>query len=189
MCEDEQNHESFEDMVRSFAREIGRSAERITHDVDQIAEAMGVDPERAKEWADNAGRWLREQFENLGEGVANAAHAAEAAAHEAEPAEPSATAPVRRTEPPADDPLRSAAPHPLDMPTDEQGAALAALESGRWTVEPGSNRLIAHSGGAEPRGGLGLVRELKARDWINSAGEVTLVGRHALTRWLEATTH
>jgi hypothetical protein len=196
MCEDEQNHESFEDMVRSFAREIGRSAERITQiDVDEIAEAMGVDPDRAKEWADTAGRWLREQLENLGEGVAAAAHAAESAAHDAydadtapaddEPADPSP--PPRRVEP-GDDPLRSAAPHPLDMPTDEQGAALAALESGRWTVEPGSNRLAASGDGAEPRGGFGLVRELKARDWINNAGEVTLVGRHALTRWLEATT-
>jgi len=37
--------------------------------------------------------------------------------------------------------LRSAGPDPLDLPTGEQGMALAALDSGRWTVEAGSHAL------------------------------------------------
>jgi hypothetical protein len=32
----------------------------------------------------------------------------------------------------------------------------------------------------------GLVDELRARDWVAADGEVTLVGRHALSRWLDA---
>src|SRR5437764_4774179 len=140
MFDDEQDHESFEEMVRSFAREIGRSAERITQvDVDEIAESIGVDPERAKEWADTAGRWLREQFENLGEDVAARARAAARPPEGDAPAKPPVPAdrPAPAKRPVAgDDPLRSAAPHPLDLPSDEQGAALAAPESGRWPVEP-----------------------------------------------------
>jgi hypothetical protein len=66
--------------------------------------------------------------------------------------------------------------------------ALAALDSGRWTVEPGSNALAAHGEGRGPTDALGLVRELHARDWIAADGEVTLVGRHALSRWLDAST-
>ena len=31
---------------------------------------------------------------------------------------------------------------------------------------------------------VGLVGELRARDWINAEGEVTLVGRNALRRWM-----
>jgi hypothetical protein len=86
---------------------------------------------------------------------------------------------------PAEDPLGGAVPHPLDLPTEEQGVALAALESGRWTVEPGTSMLVAHGDGPAPRDALGLVRELSVRDWIDADGELTLAGRHALARWLE----
>lgn len=155
-------------MLRSFAREVSRSAERMAQiDVDEIAGAIGIDSARAKEWVDNAGRWLRGQAEGLGEEFAGGA---------------------RSTRAPADDdPLRHAAPHPLDLPTDEQGLALAALDSGRWTVEPGSRVLASHGEGPGPSDALGLVRELHARDWITAEGEVTLVGRRALSRWLETT--
>jgi len=54
-------------------------------------------------------------------------------------------------------------------------------------VEPGSNTLAAHGDGPAPSDALGLVRELHARDWITAEGEVTLVGRHALSRWLDTT--
>ena len=74
----------------------------------------------------------------------------------------------------------------MDLPTEEQGLALAALASGRWTVEPGSNTLVADGGGPGPRDALGLVGELRARDWIAADGGVTLVGSHALSRWLDA---
>ena len=84
-----------------------------------------------------------------------------------------------------EDPLRGAGPDPLDAPTDEQGRALAALDSGRWTVEPGTSALSSHGDGPGPSDALGLVRELRVRDWIDADGEVTLVGRAALQRWLD----
>jgi hypothetical protein len=85
---------------------------------------------------------------------------------------------------PAEDPLRGAAPHPLDTPTEEQGRALAALESGRWSIEPGTSMLVSHGDGPAPKNALGLVRELRVRDWIGADGAVTLAGRAALGRWL-----
>jgi hypothetical protein len=88
-----------------------------------------------------------------------------------------------------DDPLRHAGPHPLDLPTTEQGAALAALESGRWRVEPGTATLGVHGEGPGPHDALGLVRELRVRDWITPDGELTLAGRKALARWLDAADH
>ena len=36
-----------------------------------------------------------------------------------------------------------------------------------------------------PPDATGLVGELRARDWIAANGEVTVVGRNALSRWLE----
>jgi hypothetical protein len=169
MCADEQNHESFEELVRSIVREVSRSVEeRVAEvDVEEIAGAVGVDPEMAREWVDSAGRWLREQAEGLGDEVASRSSA-------------------ETSKMPDEDPLSSAGPHPLDLPTGEQGLALAALDSGRWTVEPGSNTLAAHGEGPGPSDALGLVRELRSRDWITTDGEVTLVGRHALSRWLQA---
>jgi hypothetical protein len=169
MCAYDGGNESFEEMVRSIAREVSRSVEeRVTEvDVEEIATAIGVDPDMARQWVDTAGRWLREQAENLGDEVAFTR---------------TGSAGPRVDE----DPLPSAEPHPLDLPTGEQGLALAALDSGRWTVEPGSNALAAHGEGPGPSDALGLVRELRARDWITADGEVTLVGRHALSRWLDA---
>jgi hypothetical protein len=75
------------------------------------------------------------------------------------------------------------------MPTEEQGLALAALESGRWTVEPGTDTLASHGEGPGPSDALGLVRELRARDWIAAEGKLTSAGRHALDRWLEGATN
>jgi len=168
-------------MLRSFAREVSRSAERMTQiDVDEIADAIGVDPTRAREWVDGAGKWLRAQAEGLGQEFTGAVRPESGVR---------STGGVRSTPPAEDDPLRHAAPHPLDLPTDEQGLALAALDSGRWTVEPGSNALAAHGEGPGPRDALGLVRELHARDWITADGDVTLVGRRALARWVEGTLH
>ena len=84
------------------------------------------------------------------------------------------------------DPLRNAGPHPLDLPTADQGLALAALDSGRWRVEPGTSALAVHGEGPGPSDALGLVRELRARDWVTAEGEITLAGRTALRRWLDA---
>jgi len=88
--------------------------------------------------------------------------------------------------PAAEDVFRDAEPHPLDVPTQQQGVALAALDSGRWSLEPGTAALSVRGGGPGPRDALGLVRELRERDWVDADGTVTLVGRHALGRWLAA---
>jgi hypothetical protein len=171
MFEDDADNESFEETVRSIAQELGRSLERAmgSVDLDEVAGAIGVDPDLAKEWIDSAGNWVRAQAERLGDEVTIRA------------AQPSFTGAP-------EDPLRSAGPHPLDLPSEEQGVALAALDSGRWMVEPGTEALAAKRDGPGPSDALGIVRELHARDWITVDGEITLVGRHALSRWLDAAT-
>ena len=182
MFEHDENEDSFEETVRSIARELGRSVERAMErvDLDDIAETIGVDPANAREWAENIGGWLRTQAEHLGDEVAQRGAARP---HPGPPPEDSTPAP---TPPAGEDPLSSAGPHPLDLPSDEQGLALTALESGRWSVEAGTNRLISHGDGPGPNDALGLVRELRARDWITSEGKLTLAGHHALRRWLAA---
>jgi hypothetical protein len=174
MCADEHDFGDIEETLRSIAREVGRSVERAMDqfDVDELAQRFGVDPLQAREWAETAGGWFRAQAEAFGEDVAAAAHTG---------------AGQNAPQPTADeDPLRSAAPHPLDVPTEEQGRALAALESGRWAVEPGTDALSAHGEGPGPSDALGLVRELRVRDWIAADGTITAAGRHALSRWLDA---
>jgi hypothetical protein len=165
----EENGDSFEDTLRSIASELGRFLERSVEnlDVDQFAESTGVDPGAARDWVDRAGEWLKANTENLGDEL---------------------TRRVRQPHhAPADsDPLGGAGPHPLDLPTEEQGLALAGLDSGRLAVEPGTASLNVRGDGPPPRGALGLVRELRVRDWIDFEGELTLAGRYALTRWLEA---
>ena len=181
--------ESFEETVRSIARELGRSVERAMErvDLDDVADTIGVDPTSAREWAENLGGWLRGQAENLGDEVANRAGAGVPAPRAertpgAEPT-PTRTGPT----PTRTDPLSSAQPNPLDVPSNEQGVALAALDSGRWTVEAETNRLTSQGEGPGPQDALGLVRELRVRDWITADGTITLAGRHALQRWLDAT--
>jgi hypothetical protein len=176
MCADEHDFGNIEETLRSIAREVGRSVERAMDqfDVDELAQRFGVDPLQARDWAESAGGWFRTQAEAFGEDMATSAHAA----GQHKPADPAE----------AEDPLRSAGPHPLDMPTEEQGRALAALDSGRWTVEPGTDALSARGEGPGPSDALGLVRELRVRDWIAEDGAVTVVGRRALIRWLDAAT-
>lgn len=185
MHEDNEENNSFEETVRSIAEELGRSVERAMErvDMDGIAETIGIDPASARDWAENLGGWLRAQAESLGDEVAGRArqhggHPTPEPRHEDVPAKP----------PHGEDPLSSAGPHPLDLPSDEQGLALTALESGRWSVEPGTSRLTAHADGPGPNDSLGLVRELRSRDWISTEGRLTLAGHHALRRWLESAT-
>lgn len=163
--------ESFEDALRSIASELGRYIERSIDnvDVDELAGSFGVDAGAAKEWIESAGGWLSGHTENLGEQLARRA---------AGPERPA----------PRVDPLGSAGPHPLDVPTEEQGLALAALDSGRWIVEPGADALAGKGEGRGPSDALGIVRELRVRDWITTDGKLTLAGRHGLSRWLDATT-
>jgi hypothetical protein len=178
MWSDDPNRENLGDVFRSIAREVGESIERLAAqaDVDDFAGYVGVDPERAREWMESTAGWLGSQLEHFGEEMASRAEQPQESRDRERPASD-------------DDPLRGAAPHPLDLPTEEQGLALAALESGRWTVEPGSNRLAGDIDSG-PRGdALGIVRELRARDWITTDGRLTLPGQRALGRWLDASAH
>jgi hypothetical protein len=177
MSEDDPNRGgNFEEVAKALADEVSRAFERISDlDVDELARTASAEAERARQWIDDIGRWLREQ----------AAGAAGGAFPGAAWDEPPASAPAPSAAP-ADDPLKHAGPHPLDLPTAEQGLALAALDSGRWRIEPGTSTLAAHGEGPGPRDALGLVRELRVRDWLSGDGEITLAGRNALRRWLEA---
>jgi hypothetical protein len=168
MSGDDGSHESFEDAVRSIVREVSGSIERLAQaDLDEIAEAIGVDLVRARELADSAVGWLRAQAEGLGEdGTVHGGGSRDARVGDEPPARPG--------------------PHPLDLPTPAQGMALAALDSGRRTVEPGSDALTSDGDGPGAGDTPGLIDELRARDWITADGEITLAGRHALRRWLAA---
>jgi hypothetical protein len=176
--DDDTNRNSIEDVARALAEEVSRAVERISRlDVEEIARTASADAQRARQWVDDLGQWLREQADTVG-GAPFAA---------AEPWNARASA-DRPTQAPAagEDPLHDAGPHPLDLPTADQGLALAALDSGRWRLEPGTSALAAHGEGPGPSDALGLVRELRVRDWMSADGEITLVGRAALSRWLDA---
>ena len=160
MSDDEQR-DKFEEALRAMAQNLNDSLKRLMgedFDLDDIVRATGVDPDEAKRWAHEAGEWLNTQSGRF----------------QGEPAGPK----------PTEDPLHGADPHPLDVPTAEQGRALAALDSRRWTIEPGTSMLVSHGDGPAPKNALGLVRELRVRDWIDAEGAVTIAGRRALERWL-----
>jgi hypothetical protein len=176
--DDDTNRNSIEDVARALADEVNRAVERISRlDFEDIARTASADAERAWHWIDDLGQWLREQADAVG-GAPFAA---------AEPWNAHAS-PDRRTQSPAagEEALPDAGPHPLDLPTADQGLALAALDSGRWRLEPGTSALSAHGDGPGPSDALGLVRELRVRDWMSADGEIPLVGRNALSRWLDA---
>jgi hypothetical protein len=171
MSEGDNNGESFEETLRSIASELGRYIERSADnvDLDELADSVGVDPSMAREWVESAGGWLSALSESLGEQLAQRVGGPGRG--------------VARV-----DPLGGAGPHPLDQPSDEQGLALAALDSGRWIIEPGADTLAARGEGPGPSDALGIVRELRVRDWITVDGKLTLAGRRALSRWLDAAT-
>jgi hypothetical protein len=161
--------ENFEETLRSiagaFARYLQFHVESV--DLDQFAEWVGVDPVVARDWVESTGSWVRAKTEGAGDELAR-------------------QLPGLGPSSPASDTLASVAPHPLDLPTAEQGVALAALDSGRWTVEPGTDTLTAKGEGPGPTDALGIVRELRVRDWIAIDGGLTLAGRRALGRWLDS---
>ncbi len=228
MPEEDPGEFSIADTVRAMAKEVGDSLERMLDhlELDEPAASFGIDPNRAREWAESAGSWLREHVEEAGDELASwvAGREEDGESPDAEPEtgpevelreegrreDPHAAeespfrTPLRprratpsgargsarrshgRNRPPAGDPLRGAGPTPLDVPTSEQGEALAALDSGRWTLEPGTEALAAAAEGPGPSDALGLVRELRVRDWITAEGKLTLAGGRALSRWLDA---
>ena len=156
--------DSFEDRLKTFADQIAKS---LTSDIDEVAQRLGVDPDRARDVASTLERWLSDRFADQEPRIGDQPNV---------PASPQRTTPTTTF---------GAGPHPLDLPTPEQGIALSALDSGRFTVRPGSSELAAT--GANPDLQVGertdLVNELRARDWITPDGTLTMVGRQALLRW------
>ncbi len=175
--------DNFEDRLKALAEQISRSLSDV--DVDDVADRLGIDPERARGLAGAAERWLSDHRTG-GEPLFSDRNRA---AGRPEDPRPDVGRPDLGASPgpPAGDRATPPGPHPLDQPTDDQGRILSALDSGRWTVRPGSSRLAATGVGPEPpHAGAGpsdLVNELRARDWITADGAVTLVGRQALLRW------
>ncbi len=160
----------FEARLRAIAQQLSRSISDV--DLDEVADRLGVDPDRVRGAAGAVEDWLNDRSSeplfSTGPGEP----------HEymdtSEPARPDRSAPARTD-----------GPHPLDLPSDRQGRALSALASGRWTVRPGSGRLsnAEPSVGPPAPGDEDLAGDLRARDWITADGTVTLVGRQALLRW------
>jgi hypothetical protein len=174
--------DSFEERIRAIADQISRSMQRISEvDLEQLAEGYGVDVDRARSAANAASQWLSEHL-STGEPLFGQAQDDEPAAHGATPDPDAPRVPaVQPGQRPA-----NAGPHPLDLASPQQGLALSALDSGRWVVRPGSNQLAGTGEGPPPPDGHSapdLVGDLRARDWINADGTLTLVGRHALARW------
>ena len=170
-------HDSFEDRLRAIADQISESVRRISEvDLDEVGERYGIDAERARAFAEAAGQWLSHGMPG-GEPLFGQDR------HEDPDSVVSAglDARVARGSGPGQ-PIRPG-PHPLDLPVGWQGLALSALDSGRWTVGPGSNQLVGTGEGAPPPDAADLISELRARDWITASGALTLVGRHALGRW------
>jgi hypothetical protein len=169
---DDPGQDRFEEMLRAFAREVSESVERAAEqfDLEELADRIGMSGEKVKDFVDLAGQWLGSQFQAPDDNAPT-------------PAQP-ARAHAAREQTGGQQPHQG--PHPLDLPTEEQGLALSALESGRWKVKPGTNELIFDGEGPGPREPVGLVGELRARDWIAASGEVTLVGRDALKRWMDS---
>jgi hypothetical protein len=169
-------HDSFEDRLRAMADQISQSVRRMSEvDLEELSERYGIDAERARAFAEAAGQLLgqgmsgselfgQDRHGDPDSGVSSGLDAQ--AAQGAGPGQPNRPG-----------------PHPLDLPTGRQGLALSALDSGRWTVRPGSNQLVGTGEGTPPSNAADLVGELRARDWITADGALTLVGRHALGRW------
>ena len=174
------DHDSFEDRLRAIADEISRSVQRFSDlDMDELSQRYGVDADRARAFADAAGQWLNDHLSGGDPLFSDVKHPADDSAGHPLGADPDLEGP------PEAGPARPGSapgPHPLDLPTDEQGVALSALDSGRWTVRPGSNQLAGTETGTGPAPS-DVVGDLRARDWITAAGTLTLVGRHALGRW------
>ncbi len=169
MSSSEPDDESFEETLRSIAGALGRYLQLSveTTELDQLAERVGIDPVVARDWVESTGSWVRARTERAGENLVRQLPGLGPSSARAEA-------------------LTSAAAHPLDLPTGEQGAALAALDSGRWAVEPGTDTLTAKGEGPGPTDALGIVRELRVRDWLGAGGGLTLAGRRALVRWLDS---
>ncbi len=147
---------------RSFEEQLRAFAREFSDSIERAAER--IDKERLADEIDRNGERFRELAQLAGEWLID----------------------QFGLEGPGERPPRSGGPHPLDVPTEEQGLALSALQSGRWKVKPGTHELVAEEGAPDPPDSADLVGELRARDWIAAGGELTELGHRALRRWSEA---
>ena len=195
---------SFEDKLRAMARELSQSVERAMEqlDVNDLAGMVGVDPERAREWVDGAGTWLREHADDL-QGFGSGPFGGGPFGGRRSAAAPAAPAPRAIRATPATRPCRHRAPLGLRAPPTRRRSPprlptpsifrprSRARPSPRWTPaagrsSPGTEMLTSRGQGPGPSDALGLVRELRVRDWIAQDGQITRAGRRALDRWLDA---
>lgn len=163
----------FEARLRALAQQLSRSISEV--DLNEVADRLGVDADRVRGAAGAVEDWLNDRADP-GEPLFSSGPGAP---HEYDP-----PAPFGATERAAS-PRRPAGPHPLDLPSDAQGRTLSALDSGRWTVRPGSGQVSNSEPavGPPPPDHADLAGELRARDWIAADGTLTLAGRQALERW------
>jgi hypothetical protein len=173
--------------LRWIIEQMTRSVEDLERlDLDMLARVTGLDPDRAREYLERVEEWLRSRAEDgPGDGLRQlgALIGPELLSRFTRFAGASGANPAGF--PGAAD-RAGGAPHPLDVPTLAQGRALSAIDSGRWSVPPGSHTFIAHDGSEVADGASELIGELRARDWINATGTLTQVGQHALARWIAA---
>lgn len=208
----DRERKSLEETLRAIADEVTKGAERFASGnlggLEDLARASGIDAEPIKQFAEEAGEWLRDQIAAATEsgsdvepmpaadpsdprGAADPTPAAagtpaDRSAATAGPAETSGApgTPTARDMDGITSPRVAGLPHPLDLPTEQQARALAALESGRWTVEPGTVVLVTTlNRGAGPEDAHALGMELHVRDWVDVDGELTFSGGLALARW------
>jgi hypothetical protein len=174
-------HDSFEDRLRAMADQISESVRRMSElDLEELSARYGIDPERARGLADAAGQWLSEHVPSGDPLFGQDRHAdPDGAVRSPDPDRDVQTGQPAGSGPAA--PIHG--PHPLDLPVGRQGVALSALDSGRWTVRPGSSQLVGSDEGPPAPDAADLVSELRARDWITADGGLTIAGRHALARW------
>lgn len=183
---------SLEETLRAIADEVTKGAERFASgnlgDLEDLARASGIDAEPIKQFAEEAGDWLRDQI-----AAATQSGGTVEPMPAADPSDPRDAATAEDAPAPGSDetvvasPRAAGLPHPLDMPTEQQARALAALESGRWTVEPGTTVLVTTlNRGPGPEDAHALGMELHVRDWVDVDGELTFTGELALARWARA---
>jgi hypothetical protein len=195
----DRDRKSLEETLRAIADEVTKGAERFASGnlggLEDLARASGLDAEPIKQFAEDAGEWLRDQIAAATQSgsdvepmpAADPTDPRDAADAPASPATPVTPAAATSDEDPITSPRVAGLPHPLDLPTEQQARALAALESGRWTVEPGTVVLVTTlNRGPAPEDAHALGMELHVRDWVDVDGDLTFSGGLALARWAHA---
>lgn len=188
----DRDRKSLEETLRAIADEVTKGAERFASgNLEDLARASGIDAEPIKQFAEEAGEWLRDQIS-----AATQSGSDVAPMPASDPTDPrdgaTASSPASRPTGPTPEDVVSAPrahglPHPLDRPTEQQARALAALQSGRWTIEPGTVVLVTSlNRGPGPEDAHALGMELHVRDWVDVDGDLTFTGELALARWAEA---